>query len=552
VASHLVIRIFSAPKFADERQTLAAAKVWAVLVGLIATVSLLFLSLVWAIPGSSPRFLAYVCLYDATFIGLLFLNRSGRTQLSAGLLVAAIAAVLSVSAWTAGGVRAPGMMAYLLLIGIAGILQGPRAAALTGAIGGAISLGMLGAELTGHLPSPSVRHTSTSIWVVLIFLMAEFVMVQVVVGWVVRRAEEQSRASASEHQKAEAARRESEEKFAKVFRASPDAMAISELETGRIVEANASYLSLFGYSREELVGSTTLELDIYDDPRDRQRLIDTIVAQGAIRDSELRFRTRQRSVITILYSGELTELGGRPHLVSVIHDITERKQAEGRERRARDEFTRRLIASQEAERRRIAGELHDSLGQNLILIKNRAQLALEMAAASPEMCRQFQNLQDMAAQAIAEVRQISHDLRPHQLDQLGLTRALEAMIDGAARNSQFPITHKLDAVDDLFAPEAATHLYRVAQESLSNILKHARARSARVGLERDVREVRLWIEDDGQGFTTVSPKVGPPIEGLGLSSITERVRILGGTLQIDSVAGRGTRIEVAVPHAGES
>jgi len=546
------MKIFAAPTFADERKTLAARKVWAVLFGLCGTVTLLYTALVWIIPASNTRFLAYLLAYDSSFVVLLYLTRLGRTRLAATLLIAVVTVTVSVSAWTAGGVRAPGAMAYLLVIGIAGILQGPRAAAISAAVCGAISLGMLRAELTGHLPPPVLHHTAASNWVVLIFLMAEFVVVQLVVSWVVRRAEEQSLASAAGQQRTEAALRESEAKFAKVFRAGPDAMAISELETGRIVDANANYERLLGYARDELVGCTTLELGIYADPASRQVLIDALKSRGAVRDWELRFRTRRGTIITVLYSGELTELGGRSHLLSVIHDITERKRGEERERQAREDFTRRLIASQEAERRRIAGELHDSLGQNLILIKNRAELAHEMAAASPEMRLQFQNLQDMATQAIAEVRQISHDLRPYQLDQLGLTRALEAMIDAAARNSLLPITRKLDPVDDLFTPESATHLYRIAQESLSNILKHARARHVQIRLERDVREVRLGIEDDGQGFAA-SPTGGkPPVEGLGLSSIAERARILGGMLQIESVPGQGTRIEVAVPHSGGS
>ena len=405
----------------------------------------------------------------------------------------------------------------------------------------------------GLLPSTVIHHTPTSIWLLFILVMIEFVVVQVVVDWVVRQAEEKALASATDRQTTEAARLETEEKFAKVFQASPDAIIISDLETGEIIEANAGYEQLFGYSRAELIGRTTVELGIFGDPTERRSLVRDLVTNGAIRDREMVAFNRRRERIPLLFSGDLVELGSRTRMVSVIHDIcTERKQAESRERQSREEFTRRLIASQETERRRIAGELHDSLGQNLILIKNRAQIALDMAAAAPDLRAQFQNLQDMAALAIAEVRQISHDLRPHQLDQLGLTRALEAMIDGAAQNSNLPIERKLDPVDDLFTPEAATHFYRVAQESISNILKHARARSARVGLERDIREVRLWIEDDGQGFKAAPEESALPKDGFGLSSIAERVRILGGMLRIESAPGKGTRVEVVIPHSGHT
>jgi len=253
-------------------------------------------------------------------------------------------------------------------------------------------------------------------------------------------------------------------------------------------------------------------------------------------------------------SAEGIKLAGTDCIVSVVHDITDRKHAENeharaleRERRARDEFTKRLIASQEAEQRRIAGELHDSLGQNLLLIKNRAQLALGAHDLPAHLGGAFESIQDMATRAISEVRQISHDLRPYQLDQLGFTRALEALIDSAARNTGFPFVRKLDAVDDVLAGDAATNLYRIVQESLNNILNHAKAHQAQITLERDVRDLRLCIEDDGCGFTPGATMPQRQEGGFGLRGIAERARILQAELRIDSAPGRGTRIELTIP-----
>jgi PAS domain S-box-containing protein len=354
----------------------------------------------------------------------------------------------------------------------------------------------------------------------------------------------------TERKRTEAALRESEEKFARVFQASPDAIVITDLQTGEILEANPNYERLFGYARAEIVGRTSVELGIFASAAERQPMLEVLSADGGIRDWEMVAYNRQGNPIPLLFSGELINLNNRTCLVAVIHDITRRKQAEARERQTRDEFTRKLLSSQEAERRRIALELHDSLGQNLILIKNRCQLALETPAVPPAVHAQLQILRDMSAQALAEVRQISHDLRPHQLDHLGLTRALEAMIEGVGQSSKLPIERRLDPVDDLFTPEAATHLFRVAQETISNVLKHARARRVRIGLERDMREVRLWIQDDGQGFAPAPAQPGPTSAGLGLSSIAERVRIVGGVLRVESNPGQGTRIEVVIPHSG--
>jgi PAS domain S-box-containing protein len=354
----------------------------------------------------------------------------------------------------------------------------------------------------------------------------------------------------TETERAEAALRESEEKFSKAFRSAPDAMAIAEFDSGRYLEVNEGFTRLFGYTRHEVIGHTSVELGIWRTTADRELFLARLRASGAVRELEIVSATRSGTPLTYVISAECMMLGGLRCIVSTTHDITDRKRAETdrthaleREAQARQEFTRRLLAAQEAERRRIAGELHDSLGQNLLLLKNRAQLALDEGDVPATLRWQFESFRDLAGQAIAEVRQISYDLHPYQLDQLGLTRALDGMIAGAVRNTGFPFERRLDDVDDLFPPEAATHLFRIVQEAVNNVLKHARARSARILLERDVHEVHLLVEDDGGGFTPV----GGPLPGLGLRNIAERVRIIGGRLQIDSAPGRGTRIDVVIP-----
>jgi len=225
-----------------------------------------------------------------------------------------------------------------------------------------------------------------------------------------------------------------------------------------------------------------------------------------------------------------------------------------REQEARREFTRKLIASQEEERRRIASELHDSLGQNLLLIKNRAQLALAQPGSPADgLGERMQGIAELASQAIAEVRQISHDLRPYQLDQLGLTRALQAMIDQAAESTAIVFKCRLENVDADLRGDDATELYRVVQEALNNILKHSGASQVRIELERDVHHVRLWIEDNGHGFDDRARAVTGVAGGFGLQNIAERVNILGGTFTVESAPGAGARLEVIIriPERGE-
>jgi len=213
-----------------------------------------------------------------------------------------------------------------------------------------------------------------------------------------------------------------------------------------------------------------------------------------------------------------------------------------REQIAQHKFSQQLIASQESERKRIAAELHDSLGQNLLIVKNRAQLGQIAAQDAPEFLEQFEWIVASAAQSIEEVRSIAQNLRPYHLDRLGLTKALEVMIEKVAATTQIRFVMELTPLDDLFDKDEAITLYRVVQESLNNIVKHAQASEARVSVERYTDSVTLTIQDNGRGFAPSEAATKP--SGFGLVGMTERVQMLGGALQMDSGEGRGTTVTI--------
>jgi signal transduction histidine kinase len=233
----------------------------------------------------------------------------------------------------------------------------------------------------------------------------------------------------------------------------------------------------------------------------------------------------------------LTGIGG---IASVVR---KRVRALEHRRAAQELFSRRLLESQEAERKRIAAELHDGLGQNLLVIKNRVQMARQPGTAVET---ELDEISRLAAQSLQEVRDISQNLRPYQLDRLGLTRALQAVVKRVSASATLKITTNIIPVDRLFPSEAETNLFRILQEALNNILKHSRATEARVEVKQDDSQVQLMVEDNGRGF--VWPlKEGERPHGMGLSGIAERVRILGGRLEINSTPGRGTRLKITVP-----
>jgi PAS domain S-box-containing protein len=469
--------------------------------------------------------------------------------------------------------------------------------------------------------------------------------------------------------KVEQALRESEEKFSKAFRTSPDVMSIADLATGRYIEVNDAHEKVFGFTREEAIGRSPIELGILENTRDREQMIQRLKEQGRISNREIQARTRDGKPRTVVYSAELIELGGQQCVLRVTHDITDRKNAEEalreserrfrsyfelasvgfaitsiekgllavndeycrimgypreellkkswagmthpddlkaneilfeealagrtdaftlnkrmirgdgriihatisarcvrkpdgtpdyfvslllditereqsieREQRARAEYTLQLIASQEAERARISGDLHDSLGQSLSIIKNQVHLMLLQKRLSVDTRKQLETVSEATTVAIAEMRRISQDLHPYQLDHLGLTRALEALVDGAGRASSIAFSKKFEMVDDAFSREATASLYRIVQEGMNNILKYSHAKNAGIRLERDIHEVQLLIEDDGAGFNPANSS-----NGMGLKNIAERTRLLGGRLKLDSSPGKGVRIEIKIP-----
>jgi signal transduction histidine kinase len=209
---------------------------------------------------------------------------------------------------------------------------------------------------------------------------------------------------------------------------------------------------------------------------------------------------------------------------------------------AQAEFSRRLIQSQETERKRIAAELHDGLAQNLLVIKNRAALGLAPGDGK-EAKVQLDEISSTVTQALEDVRSIAHNLRPYQLDRLGLTMALESMVRKVSESSTITFSADIDPVDGLLVPDAEINLYRIVQEAINNIVKHSGATRAQVTVMRDAAGLTVSIHDNGAGFSLQAGGAGGSHkQGMGLTGIAERARILGAKLTLNSGPGHGTTI----------
>ncbi len=215
-----------------------------------------------------------------------------------------------------------------------------------------------------------------------------------------------------------------------------------------------------------------------------------------------------------------------------------------RRQAAQEEFARQLIASQEGERKRIAAELHDGLGQNLLVIKNRAALAKLTSQDLPTAFQQLDQIADSALQAIQEARQIAYNLRPHHLDSIGLTRSLEEMLRRVEETSGLGIACEIASLEGALPKAMEINFYRIVQEAVSNIVKHAQATRAGVEIERLPERLLLTVRDNGCGFDV---QAASGRDGFGLTGIAERARILGGNYRVESEPGKGTTIVVELP-----
>lgn len=218
-----------------------------------------------------------------------------------------------------------------------------------------------------------------------------------------------------------------------------------------------------------------------------------------------------------------------------------------RQQARHQEFSRKLIEQQEAERKRIAGELHDGLGQQLLVIKNRLLMSMQETPPVDGKEQSLAQISEVVGSAIEEVRSISHNLRPHQLDQLGLTKTLRAVVRQLRESTQLIVTAHLDDIDGVLGGDEEISLFRIVQEALSNVSKHSGASEVTVTTRRETGKILVEVTDNGRGFDlnhgSNQERFGT---SFGLSGMAERARMFGWEFTMDSAKGQGTTIRVRV------
>lgn len=205
------------------------------------------------------------------------------------------------------------------------------------------------------------------------------------------------------------------------------------------------------------------------------------------------------------------------------------------------DFSRQLIEREESERKRISQELHDSLGHELLLVRNRA-LDGANVADSIALKDRFEDISELAGQALENTRGMAYNLRPFELDRIGFQRAVETMIGKISESSQTRYFRDIDDLEGVVSASSIVYLYRLVQEGLNNILKHSQATVVMLEIKREGGFVRVQLDDNGVGFDPERVH-----GGLGLNGMRERVKLIGGRLEFKTAPGEGTRIRIQIP-----
>tara|TARA_B100000315_G_scaffold186281_1_gene175621 strand:+ start:8967 stop:11330 length:2364 start_codon:yes stop_codon:yes gene_type:complete len=224
--------------------------------------------------------------------------------------------------------------------------------------------------------------------------------------------------------------------------------------------------------------------------------------------------------------------------------VVERKQAEA----ALKEFSRKLVESQENERKRIAAELHDSLGQDLLVIKNEIKRYLKTISEDNRNSEILEFASSIVTQTLKEIKEIAYNLRPPQLDKLGLKDAILSQVKRVLNTSEINIFTEIDVKDVEIPPETEINIFRIIQEGINNIVKHSYSSEAIIRLKNSKENIYLEISDNGEGFDNKKEKKqNAAFEGFGLKGIAERATMLGGSFQVDSKKGVETTLKIIIP-----
>lgn len=343
----------------------------------------------------------------------------------------------------------------------------------------------------------------------------------------------------------------SEEKFEKLFQATPMGIALSTLDDGTFLEVNEGFEALSGYSRGELIGNSALDLGIWLEEEDREQLAGAIRADGKARALDLELERKDGEVIQAEMFGEAIEIGGRRCALTVTRDVTEQREHQRELARSKDkleQYAAHVTAARERERKQLARDIHDELGQLLTGVRMKVgRLSRKSREGDDLDPDEFEKIGELLERGVQEVRHLSTSLRPSALDQFGLLDAIRWQAERAADQFDLNLVVESSLGDVTLSGERDIHVFRVVQEALTNIGRHADAENVRIEIGERDDSLSVRVLDDGRGIGAGDLESS---ESHGVLGMEERAHVLGGEFSLSNRPGGGTEVLLEIPCDG--
>ncbi|MFH1671981.1 MAG: PAS domain-containing sensor histidine kinase [Pseudomonadota bacterium] len=340
---------------------------------------------------------------------------------------------------------------------------------------------------------------------------------------------------------------QSKELYYAVVKQMAEAIFLFDVESRHVLESNPAAEKLLSYTAEELRNLTIY--DYIDHTRENiDHLIERVLQEEQLFHGIRRYRRKNGLIVNVEVNAKHINYDGKNVICVVARDITERIEVENALRQSEEklrDLSLYLLNFQESERKRISKELHDELGQALMMLKFQVKSLQEIPLGKRlEFNVECEKIQNYLNQIIENIRRISRDLSPTILEDLGLSAALRLMVNDISRYYHLESKVEIQEIDKLMSKKSQVIIYRVFQEALTNIGKHAHATKLYVDVIKKNKSLDFIIEDNGIGFDL---KIGKKYNGMGITTMSERVRMIGGELSILTEKGTGTKLAYTIP-----
>jgi PAS domain S-box-containing protein len=349
---------------------------------------------------------------------------------------------------------------------------------------------------------------------------------------------------------AEQALQVSELRYRRLFETAQDGILILNADSGKIDDVNPFLTDMLGYSRKQMLGNRLWDIVPFKNVEASKAEFRELQREAYVRYDDVPLETKDGRAINVEFVSNIYQVNGDRVVQCNIRDITKRRQTEEKLKEYSRKLlvlSRRLVEAQETERKNIARELHDEIGQALTVMQLNLQTLLQ-SPGTKAMLPRLQESLEVVEHLLEQVHDISFNLRPLILDDLGLEPALRWLTRRQAALVGLQATFHADLLEQRLEPVIETECFRVAQEALTNVVRHAKAKTVSVEMRKETGQLHLRVRDDGTGFN-VGAVQARAVRGasLGLLSMEERAALAGGGLEFKSAAGQGTEVHAWFP-----